>query len=180
MRPVAILTALLLACGMTVADPLQKGDNEVTFRVSYSDTDFKSFEGNDLGSFEDTEIALTYGWLLTNHHEVGLLAGYFRQKDDGGDIFADVSIDGTTLGAFYNYNFTSGNLNPYLGAFVASVGGDAGDQYDLEYGAEIGLKIWPWKNGGFSFGLTWSELESSTDFPNAQGLAFGAGLLIKY
>jgi hypothetical protein len=183
MRKVLALVLFLGVIGVASADGLEKGDNEVSLRLSYSDTDFGSdSSGSDLGSTKNTDVSISYGWLVTDRHEVGLIAAYSKLKIDGGDIFLDESVDGTRFGAFYIYNFgASGSLTPYVGASLSTLGGDLGDSYNLQYGAEAGLKFYPFENGGISFGLGYSKLKA--DMPgldDADDLNIGVGLLLKY
>jgi len=182
MRYVAIVAAMLTVCGLCMAGGPEKGENETAFRLSYSDTDFGSTGGLDFGSSQDTDVSLAYGWYLTDSHELGLSLGYVKQEIKGGSLGPDASIDGTQFGGFYNYNFSAGTtLTPYLGASLATMGGDLGDAYDFSYGVEFGVKVYPFEHGGFSFGLSYSELLSDTPgLPDASGINLGAGLLLKY
>ncbi len=182
MRAWAVILCLGLLIGPAMAGELEKGDHEVTLRLSYTDTDFGTSGGIDFGSSKDTEIALTYGWLVTERHEFGFLAGYVRQELKGGDLFADSSTDGTQIGGFYAYNFDlEGMATPYIGVSVATLGGDLGDAYDLEYTAELGVKIYPFEHGGVSAGLGFFKMQADAPgLADADGFHFGVGLLIKY
>jgi hypothetical protein len=101
---------------------------------------------------------------------------------DGGDILADSDTDGTSVGAFYHFNFkTAGVVTPFLGVNVDMLGGDVGDLYDLEYGADVGIKLYPFDHGGVGFSLGYSKLKADIDgLPDADGLSLGVALLLKY
>ena len=179
----AIIVGLCFAvAGAAAAGELQKGDNEVAFEAAYSDTDFGSSEGFDLGSTKETDLSLSYGWLVTDHHEFGLVAGYFKQDIDGGDVFANAEVDGTRLGGFYTYNFGNyGNVTPYVGGVISTLGGDLGDSFDLQYAAEVGIKVYPWEHGGFNVGLGYFQLTADAPgLDDADGLNLGIGVLLKY
>ncbi len=183
MRQVLVLVCCLAAFGVVAAGGLEEGDSEVTLRGSYSDTDFGSEGGFNFGSTEETDFSMSWGRLISGGHEFGLLVGYVKQDVEGGDLFADESSDGTRFGGFYNYNFSTGSdtMTPYVGAFVATLGGDLGDAYDLSYGAELGVKIYPWEHGGFSAGLGYTELKSDAQgLPDADAISLGFGILLKY
>ncbi len=183
MRKLLVLACCLAALGVVAAGGLNEGDSEVTLSGGFSDTDFGSGGGFDLGSTEDTELSVSWGRLVQGGHEFGLVVGYVKQDVEGGDLFADVSSDGTRVGGFYNYNFDIGNdtVTPYVGAVLATLGGDLGDAYDLTYGAEVGVKIYPWEHGGISVGLGYSELKADAqDLPDADSLSLGFGVLLKY
>jgi hypothetical protein len=179
----AVALVLLIACvGGAAAGELTKGDKEAAFRFAYSNTDLGTSDGSDFGSVENIDLSITYGWLLTDRHQLGLLAGYLKEETDGGNLFEDSSVDATRLGGFYAFNIkTKGILTPYIGASIASIGGDLSDAYNLQYGAEIGLKIYPFEHAGLSIGLGYAQLASDAEgLPDASGISLGAGLLIKY
>ncbi len=183
MRKALIGLMLMIAvAGTAAADGLEKGDHEASLRASYSDTDFGSSEGLDLGSTEQTELVLTYGWMVTDRHEFGFTFGYIRDKFDGGEVFESSSVDGTSLGGFYAFNFGgSETVTPYVAAVLAVLEGDLGDTYDMEMGAEVGIKIYPFEHAGLSIGAGWSKLQSDVEgLDDADTVSIGAGLLIKY
>lgn len=182
MRYLVLVGLCVLALGAVEAGGLEKGDNEVAFEVLWSDTDFGSSSGSDLGSSEQTDLSLSYGWMVTARHEFGLLLGYFEEDLDGGDLFEDVSTDGTRLGGFYNFNFgATGMATPYVGAALSTLGGDLGDAFDLQYAVEVGVKLYPFDHGGVSIGLGYSELKADAPgLPDADALSLGIGLLLKY
>lgn len=51
----------------------------------------------------------------------------------------------------------------------------------LEYGAEAGLKLYPFEHGGVRFGVRYSKLRSDVDgLPDTDGLGLGVALLLKH
>ena len=164
-----VLTGLLLLAGVSVAsaDHLEKGDFEISFRFSYSDLDFQGRGGDS----DSTEVVGGFGYMLTDHHQLGAGVGY-----SGID-----SSDSVELGGAYTYNFRAAqSLNPYLSALILGFGGDLGDIFDFGYGAEAGVKIYPWRHGGMLFGMTYRELRGSDGIPDARSfIAFG-GLTLKF
>ncbi len=184
MRQVLVLVCCLAAFGVVAAGGLEEGDSEVTLRGSFSDLDRGSEGGFDLGSSENTGFSMSWGRLVSGGHEFGLLVGYGKDDIDGGDDpEEDERFDQSRFGGFYNYNFSTGSdtMTPYAGAFVATLGGDLGDLYDLSYGAELGVKIYPWEHGGFSAGLNYTELKSDAQgLPDADAISLGFGILLKY
>lgn len=170
-----ISSALILAAGSALADKPMAGDNELTARFSYADIDY----GN--GSTTDTQLTATWGRYVTANHQFGLSVSYIEQEIDD-DIFGNESTDGSELGVFYAYNFsTAGTTTPFVGIGASIIGGDLGDVYDLSYGLEAGLKIFPYKNAGFVFSVAYAELQAAESFiDDADGLRVGAGLLIRF
>jgi hypothetical protein len=128
----------------------------------------------------DTRLDLAYGRYLTDSHEVGALVTYFENEIDIGP--ESESVDGTGLGAFYHFNFqTAGMITPYLGVNASFLGGDIGDVYDFQYGIEGGIKVYPFEHAGILVGVEWSQLQSDVDgLDDADGLAFGVGLMIRF
>jgi hypothetical protein len=157
------------------AEGVGKGQNEIAGRLSYANVDAGPVETTE------TDFSLSYGRYLTDSHQVGLIASYFDQEIEE-EGFGSVSADGTALGAFYHFNFlTSGIITPFLGVNASFLGGDIGDVYDFQYGIEGGIKVYPFEHAGFAFGIEWSQLQASEDYyEDADGLAFGAGLLIRF
>lgn len=163
----AVAMLLLAAFSAVEADQLEKGDTELQFRFSYNQIDF---DGPG-GSAETTEVLGLFGYMLTDHHEIG--AGLAYAAFD--------SFDVVEYGVSYHYNFRAGaNLNPYLGAFVLGFGGDRGDVFDLGYAAEVGVKVYPWSHGGMVFGLAYRELEGAGGAPNATNVISFGGLSLKF
>lgn len=168
LRMFTILGALILASvSVASADQLAKGDFEISFRFSYSDLDF---EGRG-GDAEIKEFVGTFGYMLTDHHQLGAGIGYA-----GFD-----SSDTVEYGGAYSYNFRAAqSLNPYVSAVILGFGGDRGDVFDFGYGAELGLKVYPWPHGGMLFGVTYRQLRGKGGVPDAtQFIAFG-GLTLKF
>ena len=94
MRAMIAVILFLAVLGGASAGELSKGDNELVFEFSYADSDFGSSGGFDLGSTEEIELSLSYGWMLTDSHEVGLVVGYFDEEIDSGDFNTDEETDG--------------------------------------------------------------------------------------
>ena len=131
-----ICALALLVASPALAEGFEKGSKEVIFRFAYSDTDFGSAEGFDLGGTTNVEFAAGFGWFVTKSHEFGLSVGYVKEDVDGGDFFESSDNDGTTLGVFYNYNFSSDSVvTPYIGVGAGLIGGDVGEIYSHRYGA---------------------------------------------
>ncbi len=167
-RTIIVLSVLLLAgSSAAAADQLEKGDIEIAFRFSFSDFDFDGPGGDS----QTTEIVGSLGYMLTDHHEIGAGVGY--ADFDGSD-----SLE---FGAAYTYNFRAGtSLNPYLSALVLGFGGDLGDVFDLGYGAELGVKVYPWPHGGMLFGVTYRELTGAGGVPDATNIIAFGGLTLKF
>jgi len=178
-----VAVAVLILCGTVFAEGFEKGDAELSFRISYVDVDFGSTQGLDLGGTTDAELTFAGGWLLTQSHELGLSLGYVKQEIEGGDVFQSEDTDGTSLGAFYNYNFTttSSVTIPFIGFNFAALGGDVGDVYNFQYGVEAGLKIYPFEHGGVVFSIGYTELVAEEDqLPDGSALSLGGGLLLRF
>lgn len=162
-----LLTLLVLGVAPAFADQLEKGDIEFAFRISYSELDFDGPGGDS----DQQEYVATIGYMLTDHHEIGLGVGYV---DFG---FSD-SFD---FGGAYTYNFRAGqDLNPFIAAVVVGFGGDLGDVFDLGYGADLGVKAYPWEHAGVIFGVSYRELDGSDGFPDAEQIRAFGGVTLKY
>ena len=167
-RAIIVLSLLfLVGASVAAADQLKKGDIEISFRFSYSDFDFDGPGGDS----ESTEIVGSFGYMLTDHHEIGAGVGYVSFD----------SSDTVEFGAAYTYNFRVGtSLNPYLSALVLGFGGDLGDVFDLGYAAELGVKVYPWPHGGMLFGVTYRELTGADQVPDATNIIAFGGLTLKF
>lgn len=160
----------LAILGVFAATPLlaqDRGVNEVAGSLSYTDIEDTTM----------TMVDLSYGRYLTEMHEIGLTGSYIDvELDDVG------SVDGTTLGLFYNLNFpTQGTLVPYLGIDVATIGGDLGDAYDLSYGASAGIKMYPYDHVGINFAVSYQKLQGAEDFiEDADGTSVTVGLMLRF
>jgi len=176
------LVCVAVSLGLTFGGELKKGENEATFRFSYANIDMGSSGGLDVGSQENTDVHVAWGYLLTDTSEVGVSFGYIKQDFSGSDIFESETTDGTTFGVFYDYNFkTKGQVLPYVGVGVSTIGGDLGDLYDLEFGVEAGIKFYPFDHAGVNVGVSYSKLQGAeSGIPDGDGIALGAGLLIKF
>jgi hypothetical protein len=166
-----VLMVLAVVGGMAAyADTLKKGDKEATFRFSYSS--ISPDTGDDI---KETILEGGMGYLITDAHEVGGLLSYSKY-----DVGSD-STDSNQIGVFYHYNFKAGDMmNPYLGVNVAMYGGDTGDMYDSSYGVEAGLKLYPWANAGFNFGVRWDNLMGANDIGDGTYTALFGGVLFKF
>jgi hypothetical protein len=158
----AAMFALPLA---TVA--ADRGVNEVAGMASYT----------DVGLASTTNINLGYGRYLTPQHEVGGSIGY--TKTDVDDLG---SVDGTTLGAFYQFNFDSGEMMvPFIGVDLAYISGDLGDVYDFGYGATAGLKLYPYEHAGIVIGVSYQRLQGAEDFiDDEDGFNVNVGLSLRF
>jgi len=164
-----IVFAMLLLGGIAVADAdqLEKGDFEVGFRLSYSDLDFDGPGGDS----DSKEFVGSFGYLLTDHHELGAGVGYFGSG----------SFDTVEYGGSYSYNFRAGqSLNPYLGALILGFGGDRADVFDLGYAVELGVKFYPGSHGGMLFGVTYRQLTGANKGPDASNVIAFGGLTLKF
>ena len=160
--------ALLLAtASIGAADQLVEGDVELQFRFTHSNFDF---DGSG-GSTDFTEVVGIIEYMLTDHHEIG-----------GGVAYAEVDgSDSLEFGGNYTYNFRAGtDLNPYLAVQIVGFGGDRGDLFDIGYGAEAGLKVYPWAHAGALFGLNYRELIGSDGVPAATNLNLFGGVILKF
>lgn len=170
-RLAAILAVALAATSLASAEVLRQDESEINFAFSYNDLDPDGF-GTDI---KTTTLAGSYGYMLTDGHEIGGRLSYLKTE------VGDADVDSTQLGAFYQYNFRGGEmLNPYLGGTFSFFAGDLGDFYDYAYGVEGGLKVWPWQNAGFNFGLSWEELTGADDFEDASSMTLFGGIGIKF
>jgi hypothetical protein len=165
-----VLAVLVLVSGSSAfAGQLAKGDWEFLFDFSYSK--FSPDTGSDEKS---TDITGRAGYLLTDAHEVGGVLEY--GKDENG-----VSFDSTAFGAFYHYNFKAGtNMNPYVGAQYTFFGGDFGDFYESASGLTAGIKVYPWDNGGFNFGVLWENWSGEDFVEDADVTGLFGGVQLKY
>ena len=174
MRKVVVCLLAVLVCSWAVANAGQvaKGDKELAFSFSY--VDFSFDDGG--GDLKDMSLAARFGYLLTDTHEVGGVFSYLKHEETGSP-----DEDGTGFGAFYNYNFKAGtNMNPYLEAHYQVIGGDAGDVVDSQYGLAVGIKMYPWDNGGFRFGVSWDQLTGADSNPDGDGIVAFAGIQLKW
>lgn len=170
---VSLASALVLCSAPCVGWAAGKADgaNEIAGLITYADVDY----GSGVDS-QETDIRLSYGRYLTDMHQVGVSVGYFKQEIE------NISADGSTLGAFYALHFPmSGNMTPYIGVGAAYLGGDLGDVFDFQYGASVGLKIYPFAHGGFNIGLAYQRLNAAEDFiDDADGFSVVMGLLLRF
>lgn len=161
-----------LACAPAFADPLKKGQKEIDFTFSYDNLDPDGAEEE----LKTTIFTGSFGYMLTDGHEVGGFLAY--NKLEAGD-FGDT--DSTQIGGFYHYNFAAGtNMNPYVGARISTISGDLGDVYDTSYGLIGGVKVWPWANAGFNFGVSWDQYMGDGDFEDATNTSIFAGIGVKF
>lgn len=173
MRKLTVVFIAIFACGLvTHADQLAKGDNELNFTFSYSDV---SVDGGG-GDSKSADLSGSWGYLLTNHHEIGGILMYSKLDIDSGP-----DTDSNAIGAFYDFNFQAGeSTNPYVGAHYLMVGGDAGDMVDNQYGLRAGVKVYPWMNGGFNFGLQFDKFTGADSFPDGDSVSLFGGILVKW
>ncbi len=160
------ITTAMFALPLT-AVAADRGVNEVAGMAAYT----------DVGSASTTNIDLTYGRYLTPQHEVGGSIGYTKTDiDDLG------SIDGTSLGAFYQFNFDSGEMMvPFIGVDLAYFSGDLGDAYDYGYGATVGLKLYPYEHAGIIMGVSYQQLLGAENFiDDEDGFNVSVGLSLRF
>ncbi len=170
-RFVAILCAVLALFPPASAAVLETGEKEVDFAFSYNDLD----PDGASSAVKTTALMGSFGYMLTEGHEVGGRLAYRKVEVGNADA------DSAQFGAFYHYNFRGGEmLNPYLGASATLFSGDLGDLYDNAVGFEGGVKVWPWANAGFRFGLSYEELFGSGASDDASSLTLFGGIGIKF
>ena len=162
----SVAATVLLALPMTGLAQ-DRGQNEVAGSLSYT----------DIGDVSTTSIDVSYGRYLTPQHEVGLNVAYMDTDVDGLG-----SVDGTTLGAFYQFNFDSGsNMVPFIGVDVAFIGGDLGDAYDFGYGVSAGAKYYPYEHVGVIFGIAWQNLTGAENWiDDEDGFNLNVGLSLRF
>lgn len=137
------------------------------FQFSFVDLDFEGRGGRQ----ETLQVNAGFGYMLTNHREVFGFASYFQ---------AD-STDTSSFGGAYTYNFRAGEaLNPYLAAQVMVFGGEASDIFDLGYGFEFGVKVYPWSHGGAIFGVSYRQFEGTDNRQDAINTNAFGGLVLKF
>jgi hypothetical protein len=160
------VTAAMFALPLA-AVAADRGVNEVAGMAAYT----------DIGSASTTTIDLTYGRYLTPQHEVGGSIGY--TKTDVDDLG---SVDGTSLGAFYQYNFDNGDLLvPFVGLDLAYFSGDVGDAYDFGYGASAGLKLYPYEHAGVIMSVSYQRLQGAEDWiDDEDGFNINLGLSLRF
>jgi hypothetical protein len=163
---IPITAAVLFALPM-VGFAQDRGQNEVAGSLSYT----------DVGEVSTTSIDVSYGRYLTPQHEVGLSVAYMDT-----DVGEFGSIDGTTLGAFYQFNFDSGgNMVPFIGVDVAYIGGDLGDAYDFGYGVSAGAKYYPYEHVGVIIGIAWQNLTGAENWiEDEDGFNLNVGLSLRF
>lgn len=164
---IATLVSLLAAVSAAQADHLQKGDREIAFRFSYVNFDFEG-PGGDV---EVAQLDLSFGYMLTDHHEVFGILGWLATE----------GYEELALGGAYTYNFRAGrDLNPYLAVRFFTFEGDVGDIFDYSYGAEAGVKLYPWSHGGFIFGLGYRKMIGADGGQDRTDFAGFSGLIVKF
>jgi hypothetical protein len=167
------IVALAFVASVPAMAALEAGQKELTASFGYSK---QEFDDSDV-EVTDSNLDVDFGYLLTDNHEVGARLSWFKAETDPGGF----DIDGTAIGAFYHFNFgTEGSMTPFVGPFYTFVGGDAGDTVDSAYGAEGGLKIYPWENGGFIVKLVWSQFTGADSFPDGDGIDINAGISLRW
>jgi hypothetical protein len=176
MRKLFVVLMVLAVVGGTAAfaDQLKKGEKEVNFAFSWTSFD----PGGGFDKVQQIMIDGTWGYMLTDAHEVGALTQYQRYSDGG-------SFNNYGLGAYYNYNFKAGtNMNPYLGARIAYLRfddfGGFERPYKALYGVVGGIKIYPWQNAGFNFSLAWDQYQKDKADENGKQLGAFVGVLVKW
>ena len=167
MRKLVVLTAILVAVptATAMAQGLEKGDTEIGVSLSFINVN----RGGS--SNESARLAVEYGRMLTDRHEIGGVLIYTKQNE----------FDAPRFGAFYHYNFSArGNLTPFLGGQVTYIGGDLGNTYDFALGAFAGVKVYPFEHAGFQTGLRYDRIEGDGPSPDATELALFGSLRIKF
>lgn len=161
-----VATSLLLTLPMA-AFAADRGVNEIAGSAAYT----------DIGQASTTTIDLSYGYYFTPQHEAGVTLGYTNTDVDGLG-----SLDGTTLGAFYQFNFDNGgNLVPFLGVDLAYIGGDIGDAYDYSYGASAGVKFYPYEHVGVLMGVSYMNMVGAENYiDDEDGFNVNVGLSLRF
>lgn len=164
---VVLMTLLLGGAQIASADHLQKGDKELSFRFGYNKLDFDDRGGDS----ETKEARAAFGYMLTDHHQLSAVVGYFGVN----------GYDEVEFGGAYTYNFRAGDsLNPYLAFGIVGFGGDLSDLFDFGYGPELGVKVYPWSHAGMLFGVNYIQLVGSNGVPDATSFNVFGGLLLKF
>jgi len=161
-----VTAAVLLALPM-IGMAQDRGQNEIAGTMAYT----------DIGEVSTTTIEGSYGRYLTPHHEVGMNVAYMNTDfDELG------SADGTTLGAFYQFNFDGGGtMVPFIGADLAYIGGDLGDAYEYGYGASAGIKFYPYDHVGVIMGVSYQNLVGAENFiDDEDGFNVNVGLALRF
>lgn len=144
-----VATSLLFALPLA-ATAQDRGANEVFGSLAYT----------EVGDVSTTLIDVSYGRYFTPQHEVGVSLGYMNE-----DIDNFGSVDGTTLGAFYQFNFDSGaDFVPFIGLDLAYIGGDIGDLYEYGYGASAGIKYYPYEHVGVLMGVSYMNMVGAENY----------------
>ncbi|HEX9011604.1 MAG TPA: outer membrane beta-barrel protein [Holophagaceae bacterium] len=168
---------LLASCGAAAlqADAPKAGEKELGLQFNYSNLDTGTSSSPNI---ESTQLKASYGYLLTDHHEIGGFLGYTSQK-----VYQTAST--TAFGVAYSYNFQIGKeTTPYLGAHAAflssSLPNGALADYKNYYGLEAGLKVYPWDHAGFTFAATWDTYVKDHAPDNGTQFALVVGLGLKW
>lgn len=167
-RVLTFAVAALLLGVPAAADQLEKGDRQLRFDLAFSTLDF---DAERVGDSDKIELTAGFGYMLTDHHEIGAAAGWFAQNGS----------DSTILLLYYTYNFRAGQiLNPYVAGQFLTYQGDLADLFDIAYGVEVGVKVFPWSHAGFLTGLNYREVRGAEDIFDATEINLFSGLLVKF
>jgi hypothetical protein len=137
-----VVGAAALAAPSSAAE-LQKKSIELGLSALIQDADQSGLYLN---------VATRVGYMITTHHEAGVIASVLWVKPDSqGNIFA------SSLGAFYRYNFatTGDHMVPFLGASSYSYQGDLRQSLRWGWTIESGLRYLPTPAAAIVATLVW-------------------------
>jgi hypothetical protein len=92
------------------------------------------------------------------------------------------SVDGTSIGAFYQFNFDSGgNMVPFIGVNADYISGDLGDAYEYGYGATAGIKYYPYEHVGVLMGISYMNMVGAENYiDDEDGFNVNVGLAVRF
>ena len=165
----AVLVAALISVAPVFGGGLSEKSQAASLSFNWTDVD-------DVGETTILNASWLYGF-SEGHVQVGAFLDYLDIEDDFGD-----SVDATSIGPVVEINFLPDRVvTPFVGGFVGTVGGDAGDIYDFAYGVGAGAKAFVGDSASVNFVLSWSSLSADEDgFDDLDTTALSVGLSIYF